>query len=143
MLTGYQDVAIGGIFGNAYEPSGLTNAAAFPDVIQDGQYRFLGQLGIIEGCALAFGDSRLAGRAVDLADGLFPTDPSADGEISLASLAVQGALGILTAQLIQRFHGPTSLSVSPSGPPAWVPIKEIGRIRLFLQPLWDTKQQSI
>jgi len=61
MLAGYQDVAIGCVLGNAHEASGLTNTAAFTDVIQDGQYRFLGQLGIVEGRALAFGESRLAG----------------------------------------------------------------------------------
>ena len=97
MLAGEPDVAIGRVLGDAHQPPRLTNAAAFADMVQDGHDPLRRQFGVVKGRALAFGESRLAGRAVELTDGLFLADPSADGEISLGSLAVQGALRSLTA----------------------------------------------
>jgi hypothetical protein len=142
MLAGQPDEPIGGVLGDAHQPPGLANAAALADVIQEGNHLVGRQLGMVQGRALPLGKPRLAGRTVDLVDGLFPVNPSAGGEISLPPLAVHDAMGILATELIQWSHGPTSLSISPSGEPTWVDKEEIDRIRLFLQALWDTRQKT-
>jgi hypothetical protein len=140
MLAGQPDEPIGGVLGDTHQPPGLANATAIPNVIQEGDHLVGRQLGMVQGRALALGKPRLAGRTVNLADGLFPVDPSASGEISPVPLAVQGTAGILATELIQRPHRSTSLSISPSGEPTWVDKEKIDRIRLFLQALWDTRQ---
>jgi len=96
MLAGQPDEPIGGVLGNAHQPPGLANPTAVADVIQEGEHFVSRQLGMVQGRALPLGESRLAGTAIDLADGLLLVDPSAGGEISTVPLAVQGTAGILT-----------------------------------------------
>jgi len=97
MVAGEPDVVIGCVLGDAHQPPGLPNAAALADVVQDGHDPFRRELGVVQGRALAFGEAGFAGPAVELADGFLLADPSADREISLSALAVQGTARILTA----------------------------------------------
>jgi len=40
MVAGEPDVAIGRVLGDAHQPAGLPNAAAFADMVQDGHDPF-------------------------------------------------------------------------------------------------------
>ena len=57
----------------------LSDAAAFAEVVEHGVRRVLGQVGVEQGRALAFGEAALAGLAVEQPDVVLLAVAGADG----------------------------------------------------------------
>ena len=104
MLTGPQTVADHGVLADAEQAAGLTNADAFGDVLQDGDGLVVGQARVEQGRALAFGEAVLAGAAIEEAP-LFGAVTHAHGQVAVPTLAIVGALLVLTAEATQVVHG--------------------------------------
>jgi hypothetical protein len=88
------------------EASGLSDAAALPEVVEDGAGLLLGEVGVEQGRALALGEAGFADLTVEQSDVVVLAVAGADGEISGVPLAVGGAVGILTAEAREVVHGP-------------------------------------
>jgi hypothetical protein len=108
MGTGQGDVACHGILVHTDEASGGPGPAALADVIQDVEGLGVGQSGLLQDGALAFGEAGLAGAAVDHADAMAFATPAPEGEISVAPAAGIGALGILAAEVFDGMHADPS-----------------------------------
>src|SRR5512143_3718267 len=80
------------------QASGLSDAAAFGEVVEHGAGLRLGQVGMEQGRALAFGEAILAGVAVEQPDGVLRAIARADREVSGVPSAVEGAIGFLAAE---------------------------------------------
>jgi hypothetical protein len=96
--SGLAAVASDGLPIDADEPSGLADAVALGDVLEDRDGLLRRQVGAEERGALAFGESVLAGPTAEHATGLLGPVAMGDGEISGPPLAVLGAVGIQTAE---------------------------------------------
>jgi hypothetical protein len=94
-----------GIGADVNEASGLSNAAAFAEVVEHGAGLLLRQMGVKQGRALALGEARLAAIAVEQSDVVLRAVAGADGEISRVALAEEGAIGFLTAEAREIVHG--------------------------------------
>jgi len=77
---------------------------AFPEVLQDGQGLLVGQPGLLQDRPLALGEGTLAGPAVDQADSPGFATPAAEVEVFTASDTGLGAVGILTAEVLDGGH---------------------------------------
>jgi hypothetical protein len=80
------------------EAFGLADPAALDEMLEDGGQFFRGQAGVGERSTLAFGESGLAGVAVEQSDLLMSAVSVADREIAGVSPAVGRAVGILAAE---------------------------------------------
>ena len=87
------------------QASGLPDAAALGEVLEDGAGLLLGQMGVEQGRALALGEAVFAGVAVEQADGIVLTVAGADREISGVASSEEGAIGILAAEAREIVHG--------------------------------------
>ena len=80
------------------QASGLSDAAAFGEVLEHGAGIWFGQVSLEQGRALALGEAVFAGRTVEQADGVVPAIAPADREVSGVALAVEGAIGFLATE---------------------------------------------
>ena len=87
------------------QASSLSNAAALGEVLEHGAGLLLGQVGVEKRRALALGEARLAGVAIEQPDVVLFAVAAADGEVSGVALAEQGAIGILAAEASEVVHG--------------------------------------
>jgi hypothetical protein len=87
------------------QASGLSDAASLGEVSEDGASLLVGQMGMEQGRALAFGEAVLAGVAVEQADVILLAVAGADGEIARVASAVGGAIGLLAAEAREVVHG--------------------------------------
>ena len=87
------------------QASGLSDAAALAEVLEDGAGLLLGQVGVEQGRALALGEAVFAGLAVEQADVVVLAVTGADGEVCGVASAVGGAIGILAAEAREIVHG--------------------------------------
>jgi hypothetical protein len=87
------------------EASGLSDAAAFGEVLEHGAGLLLGQVGLEQGRALALGEAVLTGLAVEQADGFVLAVAPTDGEVSGAASAVKRAIGFLASEAREIVHG--------------------------------------
>jgi hypothetical protein len=104
MFAGQQAVADNGVLIDTAEASGLSDATALGDVFQNGDDLVLRQAGIEQGGALAFGEACLAGLAVEQAP-LVAAVAHADGEVTVVTSTVVGAVLVLAAELAKVVQG--------------------------------------
>jgi hypothetical protein len=105
VLAGDDGQADHGVLVDADEAAGLTHATTLLEVLQDGQGFVVGELAAVQGGALAFAETVLAGAAGEDAPLLVGAITEADTQVVKAALAVVGALGVLTAEDFQVVHG--------------------------------------
>src|SRR3954452_16680380 len=117
MGAGLGDVARHRVLIHLHQATGGPGPAALADVVQDGMDLRVGQPGLLEDGALAFGEASLAGAAVDHPDASGLAAVAAEGEIPEAPAAGIGALGILAAELFDGMHaGPSGSQQSRDTP---------------------------
>ena len=87
------------------QASGLSDAAALGEVLEDGVRLLVGQMGMEQGRALAFGEAVRASVAVEQTDVVVLAVVGTDREISGVALAVEGAIGLLAAEASEVVHG--------------------------------------
>jgi hypothetical protein len=87
-----------GIQGDVAESPGRTHAVALDDVGSDVDEFILGQLGAVEGSAVAFGEVLAACGAAETANVAGFAGPAVGPEVSLASLVEQGTGGVGTGE---------------------------------------------
>ncbi len=103
MFTGPQAVADHSVLANTDQAASLADATALGNVVQHGDGLVLGEPGIEEGRALAFGEAGLAGLAVEQA-ALVAAVVAADSEVAEVALAEVGAVAVLAAEAFQVVH---------------------------------------
>jgi len=94
---------------DADEASGLSDAVALGQVVEDGDGGFIGEPATVQGCALALGEAGAAGVAVELAELLVLAVAAADREIAGVAPAVEPTVGIVAAEAGQVVHGVSGL----------------------------------
>ena len=97
---------------DADEASGLSDAVALGQVVEDGDGGFIGEPATVQGCALALGEAGAAGVAVELAELLVLAVAAADREIAGVAPAVEPTVGIVAAEAGQVVHGVSGLGAS-------------------------------
>ena len=108
MGAGFGDVARHGVLIHLRQATGGAGPTALSDVVQDGVELLVGQSGLLQDRALAFGEAGLAGAAVDHADASGLAAVTAGGEIAEAPAAGIGTLRILAAEVFDGMHaGPS------------------------------------
>ena len=105
MLSGGEGQSDDGVRLDADEATGLSDAVALGQMVEDGDGRFLGESAAVQGCALALGEASAAGVAVELAILLGLADSAADREIAGVASAVERTVGILAAEARKVVHG--------------------------------------
>jgi hypothetical protein len=104
MRTGQGDVACDGVLVHADQATGGPGPAALADVIEDIEGLLVGQSGLLQDGAFAFGEAGLAGPAIDHADASCLAAVATEGEIPVAPLTGVWALGILAAEVTDGMH---------------------------------------
>jgi hypothetical protein len=104
MGAGQGDVACDGVLVHAHQASGGPRPATLAEVIQDIEGRRVGQSRLLQDGPLAFGEAGRAGAAVGQADAVALATPATEGEVSPASEARIGALGILATEVLDGVH---------------------------------------
>jgi hypothetical protein len=104
LLTGQFGQPDDGVFVDPDQPAGLADATVLPEVSQDVDGLLLGEAGIEQGCAFAFGEALLAGSAGEHTP-LGGAVAEAHPQIVEAALAVLGALRVLAAEKREVVHG--------------------------------------
>jgi hypothetical protein len=94
-----------GIGSDADEASGLSDAIALGQVVEDSDRGLLGESAAVQGRALPFGEASAAGVTVELAKLLALADSAADEEVAGIAPAVQRTVGILAAETGEVVHG--------------------------------------
>jgi hypothetical protein len=93
---------------DAGEAAGLADAAAVRDVGEDGLGLAGGQAGVEQRGALALGEARLAGLAVEQPAPVGAVE-AADGQVAVAALPGVGAIGVEAAEAAEVVvHDPPS-----------------------------------
>ena len=85
--------------------SGLSDAAAFGEVLEHGAGLLFGQVSLEQGRALALGKAVFAGLTVEQVDGVVPAIAPADREVSGVALAVEGTIRFLATAARKIIHG--------------------------------------
>jgi hypothetical protein len=94
-----------GVAVDADQTFGLSDAAAVAEVLEHGVGLVLGQVGVEQGRALAFGEAIFAGVAVEQPNVVLLAVAGADGEVSGVAFAVERAVGFLAAEAREVVHG--------------------------------------
>jgi hypothetical protein len=105
MIAGQSPQPHDGIAMDADESLGLADAVALDQVLEDRDGHRRGQARSGQGSALALGESRTAGVAVEQADVALLAVSVADGEVAGVAPAVERAGGIQAAEARQVIHG--------------------------------------
>jgi hypothetical protein len=103
VVAGLEGVANDGVLIDAGQASGLADAAAVLEVLEDGEGLVVGQSCAEQGGAFTLGEALLAGAAGEHA-ALAGAVAEGHAEIVLAAPTVVRALGILAAEQIKVFH---------------------------------------
>jgi hypothetical protein len=106
MVARLADVAGHRIAVDPHEPLGLANAASLGDVLEDGDGFLLGQVGMEQRRALAFGEPITAGATSEETDRVVLAVATADREVFSTSGPVIGALRIQATEAREVIHGP-------------------------------------
>jgi hypothetical protein len=104
VLAGPQGIAGDGVLIDASQPSGLAGAAAILEVLQDVEDLLVGQPGVEQGSAFAFGEAGLAGAAGEHAALLAAAVAKADAQIALTSQPIIGTLRVLATEEVKVIH---------------------------------------
>ncbi len=105
MLAGGAGQSDDGIGLDADEASGLSDAVALGQVVEDGDGGFIGESAAVQGRALAFGEASAASMAVELAKLFVLAVAAADREIAGVAPAVERTVEILAAEAGEVVHG--------------------------------------
>jgi hypothetical protein len=105
MIAGGFGQSDDGVAMGADEATGLADAVALGEVVEDGAGLLLGHPAVEQRGALALGEAGLAGPAVEQSDVVILAVAAADGEIAGVAAAVQEAFGILAAEAREVVHG--------------------------------------
>ena len=95
------------------QASGLSDAAALGEVLEHGAGLRLGEMGLEQRRALAFGKALLAGATGQAASVLGGGVAKGDAEVAVVALAKVGAVGVEAAEaaeIVHRSHHPGLLS---------------------------------
>ena len=103
VAAGLEGVANDGVLIDARQASGLPDAAAVLEVLEDGEGLVVGQSCAEQGGALALREAQLAGAAGEHA-ALVRAVAEGDAEVAPAAQAVVRALGVLAAEQVKVFH---------------------------------------
>jgi len=103
------------------QASGLPDAAAFGEVVEDGACFLVGHAAIEQRGALALREAGLAGVAIEQSDVVVLAVASADGEVSGAASPVGGTVGILAAEAREIIHNDGA-----SRPAGWLKVQGLG-----------------
>ena len=87
------------------QASGLADAAAFAEVLEDGASLLLGEVSVEQGRPFALGEAVFADLAGEQSDGLVLAVAGANREITGVASAEEGAIGILAAEARKIIHG--------------------------------------
>jgi hypothetical protein len=101
VVAGAAGVADDGVLGDACEAARLSDAAALAEVLEDADDAVIGESGVEQGGALAFGETGLAGAADEQAALLVLAVAEADTEVAFAALAVVSAVRIEAAEAVE------------------------------------------
>src|SRR4051812_42904015 len=104
MLSDHAGQSAHGVGIDADQASGGADAAALVEVLEHGEGLLLGEMAVEQGRALALGEAILAGLAVEQPDVILLAVAGADREVAGVPAAVEGALGILTAEAREVVH---------------------------------------
>jgi hypothetical protein len=104
MRTGGAGQSDDGVAVNADPTLGLSDAAAFAEVMEHGTGLLLREMAVEQRRALAFGGAVVAGVAVEQADGVLLAVAAADGAVAGVALAVAGAIRVLAAEAREVIH---------------------------------------
>jgi hypothetical protein len=105
VLSGGAGQSNDGVGLDADEATGLSDAVALGQMVEDGDGRLLGESAAVQGRALALGGAGAAGVAVELAILLGLAVVAADREVAGVALTVKFAVGILAAEAREVVHG--------------------------------------
>jgi hypothetical protein len=105
VLAGLAGQTHDGVAMDTDEPLGLTDPIPFDQVLEDGDDLLRGQAGVGKRGALAFGEARLAGVAVEQSDVLVFAVAIADREVAGVTPTMEPAVGILAAETREVVHG--------------------------------------
>jgi len=89
---------------DADEPFGLSDPVAFDEVLEDGDGFLLGQAGVEQRGAPAFGEAGVARLAVEQADVPLLAVAIADREVAGVALAVERAIRVQAAEAREVVH---------------------------------------
>jgi hypothetical protein len=98
VLSGHAGEPHDGVAMDADKPLGLADPVSLDQVYEDRDHLLRRQTGMGQRGALAFGEARLTGLAVEQSDLLMFAVTVADREVPGVALAVEGAVGILAAE---------------------------------------------
>ena len=104
LLASEQTVANDRVFIDADQAGGLTDAAAFGQVMQDGKDLMFGQASIEQRGAFAFGEAVLAGAAVEQTSLLWSI-VSAYSQVAVAAFAEVRAVRVEATENAKVVHG--------------------------------------
>jgi hypothetical protein len=105
MLSGGAGQPHDGVAVDADEASGLSDAVALGQVLEDRDGGFLREVTAIQRRALALGEAGAAGVAVELAELLVLAESTANREVAGVTFAVERAIRILAAEAREVVHG--------------------------------------
>jgi hypothetical protein len=105
MSSGGVGEAEDGVAMDSEEASGLADAVAFGQVVQDRDGGGFGEMAAVQRGPLAFREAGAAGVAVELPELLVLADSAADGEVADVSLTVERTFGLLAAEMSEVVHG--------------------------------------
>jgi hypothetical protein len=108
MGTGFGEVAGHSVLVHADQAAGGPGPAALAEVIEEVEGLGIGQSGLLQDGALAFGEAGLTSAAVDHAEAMALATVAPKGEVSVAPAAGVGALGILAAEVFDGRHADPS-----------------------------------
>ena len=108
MGTGFGEVAGHGVLVHADQAAGGPGPAALAEVIEEVKGLGIGQSGLLQDGALAFGEAGLTSAAVDHADAMALATVAPKGEISVALYVLVGAVVILVEDLFDGMYADPS-----------------------------------
>jgi hypothetical protein len=106
VVAGLADVSGHRIAVDSHESLGLADAAAVGHMFEHGEGLLLGQMGMEQRGALAFGEPVATGAATEQADRVVLAVMTADGEVFAATHTMIGTVGIQAAEPRKVIHSP-------------------------------------
>jgi hypothetical protein len=112
MLSGGAGQSDDGIGLDADETSGLSDAVALSQVVEDGLGGLVGETAAVQGRALAFREAGATGVAIEEPESVLLAVAGADREVAGIASAVEGAVSVLATEAGEIVHG----ARGPGGP---------------------------
>src|SRR4051812_33992909 len=104
MLSDDSGQSSDGVGIDADQASGASDTTALVEVLEHGESRLFREVAVEQSRALALGEAVLAGLAVEQSDVALLAIAGADREVPGVARAVEGALGVLTAEACEVVH---------------------------------------